>query len=457
MTYDNLLPSYEFEKLMGIPYFFTSTQPIHGVIKYRIDDFYVEEIFKNGIFATQIDLLNNLFPNKGNYLYVVIQKRNLSVNELLDYISNKLRINKSSIGISGIKDKRAITTQILSLKGINSEHVKILNSSRVKILGSFYSYGPLRLGTHEGNHFIIIIRNIKLNKDKLIEISSFLQNFFNFNLIPNFFGYQRFGIPRSVTHLIGRELLLNNFEKAIDLILGYPDVYEPEEIRNFREVYNKTRDLNLCLKYLPSSLYYEKIVIEYLLQHQNDYEGAIAALPATTLRMFLESYSSYIFNILLTKRLSLGIEPIKGDLITPLNRYTPINYSWEIGREIDLDKAVKLISNRKATLVLPVLGYKIKLGYGLVRDILNEILINEGLRLKDFKFIVKNKPVIIRGSYRSAFVNLISKLRYTIEEDLILDGNALILDFSLPRGSYATIVLREYMKSPNEGFYIGKI
>jgi len=97
MTYDNLLPSYEFEKLMGIPYFFTSTQPIHGVIKYRIDDFYVEEIFKNGIFATQIDLLNNLFPNKGNYLYVVIQKRNLSVNELLDYISNKLRINKSSI------------------------------------------------------------------------------------------------------------------------------------------------------------------------------------------------------------------------------------------------------------------------------------------------------------------------------------------------------------------------
>jgi tRNA pseudouridine synthase, TruD family len=456
MDFKKLLPSYDFEKKVGIPYFITNTPALNGVIKYKVDDFYVEELFKECIPVTNHEFLSKLFPNKGNYLYIVIQKKNYSVNELLDYISSKLRISKSYIGISGIKDKRAVTVQLLSLKNIKAEHVNILNSSRIKVLSSYYSYGPLHLGTHEGNRFVVSIRNIKIDKEKVRkiceELSSYLKGY-----IPNYFGYQRFGIPRAVTHLIGKELLLNNFKKAIDIMLGYPDPFEPEEIRFFRETYENTRDLKLSLKYLPESLYYEKIVVEYLLQHPDDYEGAISALPATSIRMFIEAYSSYIFNLLLNKRMELGTEVCKGDLIAPLDGLTPVNYCWEAGKEISIEKAEELISKGKATIVLPVIGHKIKLGFGYIRENLNEILINEGLRLKDFKFVVDSKPVFIKGSYRSVFVKLIGELKYYIEDDLILEGCNLILDFGLPRGSYATLVLREFMKSPSEGAYIGKI
>lgn len=456
MEINKLLSSYHFEKVAGIPYFFTKTQGLNGVIKYKIDDFYVEELFKKCIPVTNDELLRQFFPNKGNYLYVVIQKKNYSINELTNYIADRLRINKTYIGISGIKDKRAVTVQLVSLKNISAEHVNVLNSSRVQVLAYYYSYGPLHLGTHEGNRFIVSIRNIKLDKENIIktceEISETLQN-----PIPNYFGYQRFGIPRAVTHLIGRELLLGNFEKAIEIMLGHPDPDEPQETREFREIYESTRDLQTSIKYLPEKLYYEKMVAEYLLRHPNDYEGAISSLPVAAIRMFLEAYSSYIFNLLLTKRLQFGTNVFKGDLIAPLDGFTPVNYCWEAGKEITIEKANNLVLSGKAAIVLPVIGHRIKIGSGYVREFLNEILINEGIRLYDFKFVAGSKAVFLKGSYRNAFIKLINNIKYTVEEDLILDGQNLILEFSLPRGSYATIILREFMKSNSQGSYIGKI
>jgi len=447
----------EFEKKVGIEYFITNTKPLFGLIKYKSSDFIVEEILWDGtVLSLNKPILLNL-PNKGDYLYVVVAKDNLSINELINTLTNKLRIERSKIGISGIKDKRAITVQLLSLKGVKDVEISKLRFSKIKILSSSYSFGPLRLGTHLGNFFHVLIRNISLSKDEIKNICDKVIFQLTNSFIPNYFGYQRFGIPRPVTHLIGKYLLLNDFEKAFDYLIGYPDPLEPEEFRIARETYHKTHDVRETLKVLPENLYYEKIALNHLLHHNNDYIGAFSKLPNLALRLFIESYSAYIFNKALSIILKENLINIEnGDIVAINVNYNPSSYVFEVGYNISKDNAIKNIEKGKLIKVLPIMGYKVKIGGGIMKELLREILINEGVRQEDFKLRLNNKIIALKGTYRRIDIPFIYPLSYEIREDEIFKNNCVYLSFALPKGIYATIIIREIMKHNFEGAYIGK-
>lgn len=68
-----------------------------------------------------------------------------------------------------------------------------------------------------GNHFKIKIEDADFT------------NIFQFNeqdKILNFFGYQRFGSRRPVSHLIGKAILQKNFDHAVDTLLSYTSEYD---------------------------------------------------------------------------------------------------------------------------------------------------------------------------------------------------------------------------------------
>lgn len=449
-----MISSYDFEKIMGIDFFITDTPPMLGIIKHTAEDFIVEEILKNG---TMVSCEGTTFslPGKGDYLYLAICKKNITTNDVAIALMKKFRLRLSDIGISGIKDRRALASQCFSVKGLRIEDILKVKFKKFKIVGYSYAYGPLRLGQHLGNNFKIFIRKVNFPSDRILEI---LEKIKKYSFFPNYFGYQRFGIPRPVTHKVGEAIVKSDYEKAVDILIGEIDPLEPEDHIFARRIYSDTHDPTETLKYLPESLNYERIVLEHLLHNQGDYEGALAKLPISALRLFIESYSSYLFNKFLSMRVEnkiLGnIED--GDLVSPLDLGLPVFFSLRVGERISKVKALEMISKDSLALVLPVLGYKVKLCSGIMGDMIREVLVKEGIRPADFKVWIKDKYVGLKGSYRRIDLKLLYEPSYKILDDEIFGAKAILVNFALLRGSYATTFLREIMKQPFAGAYFGK-
>jgi tRNA pseudouridine13 synthase len=450
-----MLNAYSFEKDMGIDFFITDTIPLFGKIKYKLDDFVVEEILRDGTILSSESRSELNLPNKGKYLHIVIKKRNITTHDVMLAFMHKFRLKLSDIGVFGIKDRRAIAVQCLSLRNVRVEDIITIKSKKFEILSYAYAFGPIRLGHHLGNHFKIIIRDVRLNENTIIEN---IEKFKKYDFIPNYFGYQRFGIPRPVTHRIGEALVKNNYEKAVEELIGTIDPLENERRIIARKIFLDTHDPKETLKYLPEELLYEKIVLEHLLHYPNDFQGAIGKLPVPALRLFIEAYSSYLFNRFLSARIANKIFNIEeGDLVSPLDAGLPVFYVATVGNGMSKKRAEELISKDKVAIVLPVLGYKTKFSGGVMGDLIREILINEGIRPSDFKIWLNKKFIGLKGSYRRIDLKPLINIEYKVIDDEIFNTKAIQLRFALYRGCYATTYLRELMKHPFPGSYFGKV
>ncbi|MDF0650367.1 MAG: tRNA pseudouridine(13) synthase TruD [Nitrospira sp.] len=129
---------------------------------------------------------------EGEHLYVTITKRGLSTPDLVRRLSSSLGIKAQAVGVAGLKDSRAVTTQMVSLQGIQPEQLSRLSIDdmilNVQILGRHRN--RLRTGHHAGNRFRLIIRNIAAHAAETVP--AVLQQL-STRGVPNYFGPQRQG------------------------------------------------------------------------------------------------------------------------------------------------------------------------------------------------------------------------------------------------------------------------
>ena len=142
---------------------------------------------------------------EGEHLYVSITKRGLSTPDLVRRLSSSLGIKAQAIGVAGLKDARAVTTQMVSLQGITSEQL-----SRIKIDDTILNLqivgrhrNRLRTGHHSGNHFRLTIRNVA---DHAAESVPAVLQQLNTRGVPNYFGPQRQG-KKGDNYEVGAALL----------------------------------------------------------------------------------------------------------------------------------------------------------------------------------------------------------------------------------------------------------
>jgi len=258
---------------------------------------------------------------------------------------------------------------------------------------------------------------------------------------------------------VGRALeIIDWINEHFQELIGTIDPLESEERILARKIFLDTHDPKETLKYFPEELLYERIVLEHLLHNPNDFLGALAKLPTLALRLFIEAYSSYLFNRFLSKRICMKMFSIEeGDLVSPLDAGVPVFFSLIVGSGITKERAKELLSKDRIAIVLPVLGYKVKISGGIMGDLIREILIGEGIRPSDFKIWLRDKFIGLKGSYRRIDLKPLIKLSYRIIKDEIFNTHAVQLSFALYRGCYATVLLREIMKHPFPGSYFGKI
>lgn len=178
---------------MSHPYLTAALPGIGGRIRVVPEDFQVEE------------MPLYLPCGEGEHLYIKVAKRLLSTPDLIRRLSSVLGVKVQGIGSAGLKDARAVTTQMLSLHGVTAERAAGIKIDEqvlsVEILGRHRN--RLRPGHHAGNRFRLVIRDLEDHAHRTVPlVLQILQE----RGVPNYFGPQRQG-RRGDNYQVGAELL----------------------------------------------------------------------------------------------------------------------------------------------------------------------------------------------------------------------------------------------------------
>ena len=234
--------------------------------------FYVEEI---------VDLESLGFTQeKSNYMVLLMTKRDLETLKAIEIISQALRIPLSNIYYLGLKDKHATTTQYIFIKTniLRKEVPQKLCNDRILLQHIGYTKRKPSRKSLQGNRFRILISG----KNVVNELEDMLSDIITYGL-PNYYGYQRFGIRRPNSHILGKFIMLKRYDLFIKELLS--SIYSYED---------KDEILLRCSKILPGKRFlYESMFNSILKLFKNN----IRRKRMTT--FLVEAYLSYLFNELL--------------------------------------------------------------------------------------------------------------------------------------------------------------
>ncbi|VBB29922.1 unnamed protein product [Acanthocheilonema viteae] len=372
--------------------------------------------------------------DRPDYVHFTLCKENKDTHYALSVISKLLGIKNSSFGICGTKDRRALTTQRVSLYRCEIERLEKLNGKLrgIRLTDFTSSSEPCKLGNLWGNRFKIILRDVHpFNEADLISrIDDFKSNGF-----INYFGTQRFGSCAFNTAEIGIAILKKQWEVALKAILKPRNARG--SIREALNEWNKSGNASVALKKLTGIQAYATIegqLLSSLSKNKCDYRGALLKLTRNIRSLYVHAYQSLLWNKVVTRRVkNKGFHAISGDL----------NLRGQIIKDFENEEVA-----------LPLISGSVKFPSNEVRDWYAEIMAEDGVTVEiEWTIGAVMRPLIIKPqnvkykilTYPEARTKLQTDFEGNIDSESIGIGNfhALGLEFSLPSGSYATIALRE--------------
>ena len=388
---------------------------------------------------------------ENRYLLCVLVKRNWDMFLAIDAVAKQLCIRTKRIQIAGIKDAKAVTAQHVTAEDISAEEIRKIQVKDIEIrpIGYFRS----RLSSYYllGNHFHITIRAISHSKPAVKgRITKIVEKLETIGGVPNFFGHQRFGTTRPITHLVGKAIVQGDFKKAAMLFLAKPSPHEHPESRQAREQLHATQDFKQALKIFPKQLHYECLMLKRLARKSDDFIGAFRRLPIKLRMLFPQAYQAYLFNKFLSRRIEKRL-PLKrvqaGDYVINVERSgLPMPKMHKTVTTRTLAEISKATQAGKMRLAIPLIGFKQQHSKGVQEEIEQQILQEEAISPENFR-IAAMPEIRARGKLRTAITPLNSFLLDEISKDIINPSkHKAQVSFMLYRGSYATIVLRELMK-----------
>ena len=446
------------DKLLGIEVYATETTGIDGVIRQSIDDFAVEEVLVDGsrarIEKAGESQVLGASPYRRRYLLCVLVKRNWDTFIVIKNIAKQLGISQNQISIAGIKDAKAVTAQHVTIEHGSMEDVSRINVKDIEVRPVGYFRDKLSPYYLLGNNFNVRIKAIN-HPESTIEkrITGTIRELEAIGGIPNFFGHQRFGTTRPITHLVGKAIVKGDFEEAVMLFLAQPSAHEHPSSRQARRELHSKQDFKQALQNFPKQLRYERLMLSHLVEKPDDFIGAFKRLPIKLQALFVQAYQSYLFNRFLSERIRNGFAlntAEVGDYMVNVERSgLPMIKTGKMADAATLAETNESIKTGKMRIALPLVGIKQRFSQGVMGQIEKQILEAEGIKTENFK--IDAIPMISgRGELR-AIVSPIKNFRvHNISRiaDNLKEHQA-ELEFMLLRGSYATVLLREIMKPHN--------
>ncbi|GMM39801.1 pseudouridine synthase [Hanseniaspora uvarum] len=401
-------------------------------------------------------------PSK-QFVHFTLYKENKETMDACNLIGRLLRVPTKTLGISGTKDKRGITTQRVSLDTrMGLSRINALNKTlKGMCIGSYeFKDTGLKLGDLSGNKFTIALRNVELNgaeklsgpkaEEALNQILSKSTEKLMETGFLNYFGMQRFGSFSIPTYEIGKKILKEDYKGACELLLSNQKNVDSKTIEA-RIIWEQTKDAKQAIKMMPKRNVAEFTILSHLatkVKNENtgeytpdDYFTAILKIPRNLRLIYIHSYQSYIWNLATSHRVTQhGLKLIPGDLV--LEKKEEVAVVDEDNFEIEDVAKDNFITAKPLTeediqsgkysifdIILPTPGFDIHYPT-FMRDFYEEVMKKDDL--SPFEMIRKVKEFSLPGSYR----NILGKpkkmnfkiLNYINENDDILNSDLEILN-----------------------------
>ena len=401
---------------MPLPYLTPSFPGIGGTIKNRSEDFFVQE-------------LPLYEPNgEGEHVYCEIQKCGITTIDAIDKLAKTLRVSARDIGYAGMKDAQAVTRQMVSIPGITEDQAMTAIVDGVQVLWAARHANKLRLGHLAGNRFAIKIRDVR--PTDVVKLDGVLADIRNRGM-PNYFGEQRFGW-RNDNDRVGAAYVRGDDAEVIRLLAGAPDpAVDDEESLAARTLYEQG-DLSGALNRLPRRLNLEARVLGRFIK-TGDAAAAVGIVDERIRKIWISALQSRLFNQVVAQRIDTLDGLLDGDLA----------WKHENGAAFVVESAAVEQPRCDAFAISPsgpMLGYRMSLPERDALAIEKSVLEAAGLTGEDFS---RAGDLRIKGARRPLRVQP-GECRLEAGGDE--HGGFITVAFTLPPGSFATVLLRELMK-----------
>jgi len=431
------------ERQVGIDHYVSDGPGVGGRLRDDPSDFRVREL--ETITPEPLDADSGSYP----ILLVRATLTDWDTNDFASALSDAMGISRERVSWAGTKDKRAVTTQLFSIRDATTEDLPDLSGVDIDPLGRIGR--DLEFGDLAGNAFEIRIADPE-RPEAVADVTDDLRAFGGGSVaVPNVFGHQRFGSRRPVTHEVGRYVVREDWRKAVLAYVGNPAATEPDRTQAARATVEDVAasadpDWQRALDAMPGHLGYERSMLHTLVENggetPEDFRAALETVPWNLQRLFVNAAQSYAFNQILSERLRRGLpfdRPVAGDVVcfadadAPEGLALPDTDRLQRVDEERVDVVTRHCERGRAFVTAPLVGTETELGDGEPGEIEREVLGELDLAPDDFD---------LPGNFDSSG----TRRAILVEANLSVERDPLTISFSLPRGSYATAVLREYLK-----------
>lgn len=378
----------------------------------------------------------------GEYTIATVTSRNWETNRLVRIMARSIGMSRERIGFAGTKDKRAVTTQLMSFR-CPPEDLDKVDLKDVEISGAYRGSRAIQIGDLIGNEFEITVRDCTMDHSLIPEtVEEDISVIKASKGFPNYFGVQRFGVVRPVTHLVGERLVRGDIEGAVRTYVSFTTDEEDPELGALRRSLEGTEDWGAAASAMPEQMSYEKTMAQ-VLAGGGGWVDAIDALPPNLQMMFVHAYQSYLFNEMLSLRMERGLpldRPVTGDVVVPMDaKGTPQHESPVIATDRNLDLVARQVRAGRAFVTAALFGSDTVMAQGEPGEIEMKVVEDNGLQPQDF--VIPGLPRCSSKGGRREVLCPVKDIRSEFGDD------SYTLRFSLPKGNYATCLMREFMKS----------
>ncbi len=377
----------------------------------------------------QVEELSEFEIQGGNYAVYKLTKTSLGTPEAIEAILRRWKIKREHISYGGLKDRHAITQQYVTIsrgprRDLNQQNFTLVYQGQTK-----QHFGPTDIS---GNRFHIVIRDLPRNvAQKYVNLRESLL----VDRLPNYFDDQRFGSLGASREFIAQPWCAGNYERALWLALAEPNPHDRpddrEEKRILRDNWGNWVD---CKAKLAQSS--RRSIVTYLCDHPTNFKNAFALIRVDLRGLFLSAYQSYLWNHILAELIRSKVWHERVYEVGLSAQQVAFCTSLTMEEQDELSR-VKL----------PLPSARIDLEGSALEAHYENVLRELGIELRELRVKYPRDSFFSKGERPALIVP--HNLQMAMASDEQYAGRYKVTcDFELPRGSYATIVLKRLTLDP---------
>jgi tRNA pseudouridine13 synthase len=373
----------------------------------------------------RVEELTDVRPEPdGPFAFYRLHKIGWTTPDAIQAIARRWDLRWNQFGYGGLKDRHADTTQFLTILHGPKRN---LSHQRIELTHLGQTYQPYNSRDIRANRFGITVRHLTALEEAAITtaVESVKRTG-----VPNYFDDQRFGSVTADGRFVARELVHGRFEEALKLALVAPYEFDRADEKREKQILTQHwGEWPACKAKLPKG--HARSLVTYLCDHPTNFKGAVARLRPELQGLYLSAYQSELWNRVLAKWIAANFPPEQLGTIRQHrgDQPAPISVPEEL-------------ADRWNQLVIPLPSPRLKPEPSAdYLPHLEAVLAEEQLTLKQLKVQGMDKPFFSKGE-RARCLRPDGLTIVALDDDLNPGRRKLTLRFDLPRGCYATMVVK---------------